>query len=154
MQDEDDDQGNAEQRSRPGERTNSGGRAGGGKRAGGADTGDSGEGRREEGWADDLRAVAEEAMGSESFQRLAARAGDVGGVADVAIASHLDDLRLVEKARFQRARRDAGRALALGDKQAAAAASARVAEVGSDLAFLRLQRDVASRQRDAPDGDD
>lgn len=106
-------------------------------------------------WTDNLAAVAEEAMGSGNFRRLVSRTGDLGGIADLAVAAQLDDLRLIEKARFHRARRDAGRALALGDKPAAAAAGARVADAGADLALLRLQRDVASHGRtiDAEAGD-
>lgn len=103
-------------------------------------------GRDDTSWIDDVRAVAEEVMGSENFKRLTARADGAGVVADQVLAAQFDDVRLIEKARFHRARRDAGRALAFGDKAARAGAAERVAEAAGELAFVRLQRDVTSRK--------
>lgn len=97
---------------------------------------------------EDLRAAAEKVMGPEGLKRLLGAADRAGGVGEQAVAAVLDDVRLIENARYQRARRDAARARAVADKDDQVRADDRVAAVGADLALLRLQRDVARRTVD------
>ena len=70
------------------------------------------------------------------------------------VAAHLEDLRMVEEARFHRARREAGRALAGGDRHLLSQAQEQVRVIGADLGLLRLQRDLATGESEvtAPPG--
>ena len=57
-------------------------------------------------------------------------------VGDMVVAAHLDDLLFVERARFHRARREAGRAIATGDKEEVAIAQDRLREAASGLGAI------------------
>lgn len=107
-------------------------------------------------WREELLAVAGQIFDDELLRKVASGADKAGRVGDLVLAAHLEDLRLVEEARFHRARRDAGRALAYGDKQEIARAQEQVRVTGEDLGLLRMQRDLATGdlQLDGrPDGD-
>jgi hypothetical protein len=114
----------------------------------------SSRGTRAAAWREDLASVAGRVLADDELQRLRERLDDVGAVGDMVVAAHLDDLLFVERARYQRARREVGRAMALGNKDDVARARDRLRVAGESLGVVRLQRDLATGQVVLPVGDD
>lgn len=95
-------------------------------------------------WREEFLAAAGQVLDPDRVSRLRAYSDNPGRIADAAVAAHLEDERMVQQMRFHRERREAGRALALGDKDALESHRGRVASAGAELGLLRLQRDVAN----------
>lgn len=95
-------------------------------------------------WRETLLGMARRVLDDDQLARLRDHADDVGAVGDMMVAAHLDDLLFVERARFHRARRDVGRAMATGSREDITAAQDRLRATAADLGVLRLQRDLAT----------
>ena len=104
------------------------------------------------GWREDLEAIAMRLLSEEDLARLRERAGDLGQAADLVVAAHLDDVLFVERARFHRARRELGRAMATDDKEGVAAGRQRLLAATESVALVRLQRDLATGEVKVPLG--
>jgi hypothetical protein len=101
-------------------------------------------------WREDLARAADRLLADDELRHLRERLDDVGALGDLVVAAHLDDLLFVERARYQRARREVGRALALGTKEDVAVAQARLSATAASLGVFRLQRDVATGDVELP----
>lgn len=95
-------------------------------------------------WRATLSAMARRVLDEDELARLREHADDVGAVGDMVVAAHLEDLLFLERARFHRARRDVGLAMATGSKGEVTVAQDRLRAVAADLGILRLQRDLAT----------
>lgn len=107
-------------------------------------------------WREELLAVASQIFDEKLLRQVASSGDAVGRAGDLVLAAHLEDLRLVEEARFHRARRDLGRAMAMGSKVEIALAQEDVRVTGAELGLLRMQRDLATGElelEDPRDGD-
>lgn len=102
-------------------------------------------------WREELLAVASQIFDEKLLRRVASSGDAVGRVGDLVLAAHLEDLRLVEEARFHRARRDLGRAMAMGSKDEIALAQEHVRVTGAELGLLRMQLDLATGALDLED---
>ncbi len=95
-------------------------------------------------WADTALAMARKLLGAKNAQNLRGAGDRAAKVVDVAFAAHLDELRALEKAEFQRARLDVGRELFIDkNSEATKEARARLAISAQSAGALRLQRDIA-----------
>jgi hypothetical protein len=102
-------------------------------------------GGRATSWRDDLATVARRVMADKELETLRGRrAEDLGKAGDLVVAAHLDDLLFVERARYHRARREVGRAMAEGDKQEVAVARDNLRAAAASLGVVRLQRELAT----------
>lgn len=105
-------------------------------------------------WRQDLASVAGRVLADDELARLRERVDELGAVGDMVVAAHLDDLLFVERARYQRARREVGRAMALGGKDDVARARDRLRVAGESLGVVRLQRDLAAGEVVLPVGEE
>ena len=90
----------------------------------------------------DAEALVGDLIGAERVEKLRAQGDRAGVAADVVLAAWVDDFRLIEQATFHRARRDAGRAAAIGNKAERTESLRRMSEAADSLGVLRVQRDV------------
>ena len=105
-------------------------------------------------WREELLGVASQIFDEKLLRRVASSGDAVGRAGDLVLAAHLEDLRLVEEARFHRARRDLGRAMATASKDEIALAREEVRVTGAELGLLRMQRDLATGDLELEDASD
>lgn len=105
-------------------------------------------------WQEQIRVLADRLLGKERLEELQQSGADLARIGEMAVGGHLDDLRFIEKASFERARRDRAREFATEPNgHRVDEAQIRLDRTGAQLAGLRLARDLANGMLDVSDAE-